>query len=180
MLVDELIQIAKDRKHFSERLAMASKPARDVIHWCYGPFDIDLPMFDPRDIGDMPRSEISQFGPRADILRQESSKLLTLFSKQHNPDLNRERRIKVFRDILGRCTDRARVLLLEIVRDRRIGNLTREDVAGVYGEEFFAWRSLPTPPTPSRTPFPQQRPKQTGKDLFEPFAPLKIIGIPEI
>ena len=65
------------------------------------------------------------------------------------------------------------------MRDRRIGNLAREDVVAVYGDEFFAAPTIPTLPTPVVAPIPQSSIQKT-KDLFEPFAPLRIVATPEI
>jgi hypothetical protein len=47
------------------------------------------------------------------------------------------------------------------------------------GDEFFAAPTIPTLPTPVVAPIPQPS-IQKAKDLFEPFAPLKIIGAGDV
>ena len=163
-LIDELISIANNKN----LLATASPGVRNILYWCYGPFEIDLPRFESNAIGDMPTNE----AVRGDLLRQESAVFLRVFEPRFNRDLDRVARIKIFKQTLARCTSNERLLLFEIVHDRRISGITRNDVVAVYGEQFFASIPTPAPPSPPVAPV---KPKP-GKRSYEPFRPLRELG----
>jgi hypothetical protein len=108
-----------------------------------------------------------------DLLRQESAVFLRVFEPRFNPNLDRAARIKIFKQTPARCTSNERLLLLEIVHDRRISGIARNDVVAVYGEQFFAPIPIPVPPSPPVAPF--AKPK-TNRKVYEAFQPLKSLG----
>ena len=105
---------------------------KELIYFTYCTYEIDLPTAALDSLGPVAPPQ----NPPMDILRQESPKLLHLFVKEFNPNLTRERRIKIFSDILNYATQREKVLLVQIVRERQILGIKKDVVLEALGPMF--------------------------------------------
>jgi hypothetical protein len=169
LLFDEIVSFRQNRQNLID----ATHAAKELLYFCYNTnFQIDLPDFTEEGFGEMPPPI---FNPPFDCLRQESPKLLNLFVKDFNPDLGRPRRIQIFKDILRYCTNRERSLLVHIFQNRQIPEITRDDVATVFGGQFFAPRAIPPAPTAPVVPAPRPAVRSRKKEV-EMFRPLKSLG----
>jgi hypothetical protein len=166
MLIHEIEAIQNDKNN----LINASSQLKEILYFCYSHYVIDLPEFELEAFGDM----VSPQQPPMDILRQEGPKLLDLFVKEFNLNLTRSRRIQIFKDIIRYATNRERIFLFQVVRDRRIPGITKADVVQAFGEQFFSLRAIP--PTPVAPVAPVKPAARSRKKEVEMFRPLKSLG----
>jgi hypothetical protein len=168
LLIDDIEAFTKDKINLILKLIHARPEVKDLLYFSYGPHQIDLPEFEQDAFGDIvpPRQP-----PPMDILRQEAPKLLRIFVRDWNPNLSRERRIKIFRDILVYATSKERALLFQIIQTRTIPGITRNDITTALGEEFLAPRPAPAMCAPVRA-----KPGPKSKKQYEAFRPLKSLG----
>jgi hypothetical protein len=164
MLINEVDSIQRDKNN----LVSASPQLKEILYFCYSHYVIDLPEFELEAFGEV----VSPQHPPMDILRQEGPKLLNLFVKDFNVNLTRSRRIQIFKDIIRYATNRERIFLFQVVRDRRIPGITKADLVQAFGEQFFAPRSLPVQPAAA----PVVAKPITRKKIVEAFRPLKALG----
>jgi hypothetical protein len=168
LLIDDIEALTNDKKNLQPSLINARPEVKEILYFTYGPHQIDLPEFEQDAFGDIvpPRQP-----PPMDILRQEAPKLVRIFVRDWNPNLSRERRIKIFRDILVYATSKERALLFQIIRARTIPGITRNDITTALGEGFLAPRPASAMPAPVRA-----KPGPKPKRQYEAFRPLKSLG----
>src|SRR5262245_11545804 len=111
LLIDEIAAIASDPENRYHAIALARPALINFLYFCYGNYELDLPAaaLDRSAFGDLPFNNT----PRADILAQEAGALTRIFGYD-NPDLDRQKKVRILRDILQCCTERERLLLLHV------------------------------------------------------------------
>jgi hypothetical protein len=145
MLLDEIDAIARDKENIYHNIAQARQAIKEIFYftYCDSPLDLPTAALDAAAFGDIPYNN----RPRADILSMEAGALVRIFVFEQNPLLDRPRRLKVLRDILTCCTQAERAFLLHVIRHRSIPGISRQDIAAVYGDDFFKPR--PRQPRPA-------------------------------
>ena len=170
MLLDEIDAIARDKENIYHNIAQARQAIKEIFYFAYCDSPLDLPTsaLDPEALGDIAYND----RPRADILASEAAALVQIFIFEQNPLLDRPRRIKILRDILTCCTKADRAFLLHIIRYRNIPGISRQDIAAVFGDEWFR----PRPPQ-GRTVMEKiaAKPIDNRKE-YTPFKELRSLG----
>jgi hypothetical protein len=110
--------------------------------------------------------------PRSDILAIESHALERVFVAGHIPNLDRVKRVKILRQILGVVMQEKEIYCVVIIT-RSIPGITRQDVLTAYGNGWLDAHPIPPAPAP---PAPV-KPKSASKRVYEPFQPLRSLGI---
>ena len=148
-----------------------SPQAKALLYFCYNPhYDIDLPFGALELLGDIPEMR----NPPFDCLRQEAPKLLALFVRGFNPNLTRQLRVQILRDILKYCTNPERALLLGIIANRQIPGIKVEYILSMLGTHFldpigevvFEGKKISVPES------------KLSKPEFKAFRDLKSLGYP--
>jgi hypothetical protein len=170
MLIDEIYAIAQDRPNIHRNIANARQAILDIFYFTYGNFDLDLPTeaLDPKTFRDIPYDR----NPKSDILSLEAGALVRIFVFEHNVHLDRKKRINILRQILKCATQREREFLLHAITHRSIPGIWREDIARVFGDEWFEPRR--PQPAPSM-PKVATRVADTREE-YQAFKPLKSLG----
>jgi hypothetical protein len=170
-VINEIELLSQDRKNLHQNLLSARQPVKDLIFFALGDHNFDLPTaaLDHNSFGDVSINN----NPRGDILGIEAHALVRVFVPGHVPNLDRVKRLKILREILMCCNARERNLLLTIITTRTIPGVTRQDVLAAYGAGWLDARPIPPAPPPPVAPV---KPK-TNRKVYEPFRPLKSLGI---
>src|SRR5262245_45369941 len=118
VLLDEIAAIANNPESRFHNIATARPAVKDIFFFVYGDHSFDLPTssLDDATFGDVGYND----SPRSDILAMEAGALIRMFVADFNPDLDRQKRVKILREILKCCTQRERAFLLHVIRNRTI------------------------------------------------------------
>jgi hypothetical protein len=170
-VINEIELLSQDRKNLHQNLLSARQPVKDLIFFALGDHNFDLPTaaLGGNSFGEIPINN----APRGDILGIEAHALVRIFVFGHIPNLDRVKRVKILREILTCCNAGERNLLLTIITTRTIPGVTRQDVLAAYGTGWLDAR--PVPPAPPQPVAPAKA--KTNRKVYEPFRPLKSLGI---